>query len=439
MRRVKNWDDIFEGKKITVVGLGLLGRGVGDVAFLARHGADIIVTDLKTEEELAVSVEQLREFSNITFVFGEHRMEDFQNRDFIVKGPVVPSDSPYILEAKKNGIPIKMSASWFAELAAIPVVGVTGTRGKTTTTYMLHAIMNEAGMHVLLGGNIRGVSTLSLLDTVTKDSVALLELDSWQCWGFGEAKFSPHIAVFSTFMQDHMDYYQNNSARYLEDKAYIFLNQESSDTLVLGEQAYGAVTSAYGKHIQSHVVEASPDTFPKEWELNVLGEHNKANAACALEAARALGIDDEISKKALEAFTGVPSRLELVHEVHGIKFYNDTTATTPDATFVALRALGSEKKNIILIMGGADKGLPVDVLRELIPQYTKKVIYLAGSGTEKLGVGESHQTLESAFVEALKEAQEGDIVLLSPAFASFGMFKNEFDRGDQFNALVAKL
>lgn len=165
------------------MGLGLLGRGVGDAKFLAEQGAELIVTDLKTEADLQESLAQLKEYSNITYRLGGHDLADFRDRDYILKAAGVPLVSPYIVEAQKNGIPIKMSASWFAEVSGIPTVGVTGTRGKTTTTYMLYEIMRAAGMEVLLGGNIRGVSTLALLPKVTEKSIALFELDSWQCQG----------------------------------------------------------------------------------------------------------------------------------------------------------------------------------------------------------------------------------------------------------------
>ncbi|MFQ5540949.1 MAG: UDP-N-acetylmuramoyl-L-alanine--D-glutamate ligase [Candidatus Paceibacteria bacterium] len=441
-----DWKQVFEGKKITVAGLGLLGRSAGDAAFLAENGAELIVTDLKHKDELAVSLKRLKRYPNITYRLGGHDEADFTGRDFILKGPAVPTDSPYIAAARKAGIPIKMSASWFAELAKIPVVGITGTRGKTTVTYMLRNIMQAAGMQVIIGGNVRGVSTLSLLESVTKDSIALLELDSWQLQGFGEARMSPNIAVFTTFYPDHLDYYRGDMDAYLADKAQIFLNQEASDTLIVGAQAHDIVAKAYGKAIRSKVVVADPEHFPKNWTLRVPGAHNRANAALALESARTLGIDDDISRRALEAFGGVPGRLELVREVAGVKFYNDTTATTPEATIAALKALDTGNKNIVLILGGADKDLVIDTLLKEVDATCKATALLAGTGTGKvtetykLKPGtEPFNNLKDAFEAAVEIAKEGDTVLLSPAFASFGMFKNEFDRGEQFNALVKAL
>jgi len=401
------------------------------------------VTDLKSREELAESVAQLESFPNIAFVLGKHRLEDFRGRDLILKAAGVPLDSTYIAEAQKNEIPVRMSADLFTELANIPVIGVTGTRGKSTVAHMLHAILKEAGKKVVLGGNVRGVSTLALLKEVTPEHVAVLELDSWQLQGFGEARISPHIAVFTTLYPDHVNYYSEHPEMYLADKANIFLYQTTHDTLVLGKQCAAIIVEKYGERVDSKTVVADELKLPDTWTLCIPGMHNRYDAALALAAARALLIPDEVSRKALESFAGVPGRLELVREANGVKVYNDTTATTPEATLAALKALSEnygQHKSIILIMGGADKDLDMNTLLSEIPNYTKRVILLAGTGTNRvlefLPGASVFDDLAKAVAEAFVGTESGDIILFSPAFASFGMFKNEYDRGDQFNALV---
>lgn len=434
----------FKDKKITLMGLGLLGRGVGDAAYLASCGAELIVTDLKSKEELAPSLEALKEYSNITYVLGEHRLQDFRDRDLILKAPKTPVDSVYIKEAEENGVPMTMSAALFARLVreqGIALIGVTGTRGKTTTTEMIAHILRTEGKQVLLGGNIRGVSTLALLPEATAGSVAVLELDSWQLQGFRAEELSPHIAVFTNFYPDHQDYYEDMDD-YLADKAEIFLHQGPDDTLVLGEQLVHLLEGVYGGAIASNVVLAKPESVATA-SLRIPGAHNQSNAACALEAAAAFGIGREEALKALASFTGVSGRLELIREKDGVQFYNDTTATTPEATLAALAALGTEEKNIILIMGGSDKGLDMNRLLVEIPKYAKRVILLPGTGTNKVLefiTGASvYDSLEAAVAEASASAVPGDRVVLSPAFASFGMFKNEYERGDAFTALVKAL
>lgn len=464
-----SWGDYFKGKKITVMGLGLLG-GVGDIRFLAEAGANLIVTDLKGEDDARASLEALREFGNIRYTLGRHETADFKGRDLIIKAPTTPLDSAYIAAAKKSGTSVTMWAALFSRLArsvGATIVGVTGTRGKTTTTLMIADILNAAGKHVISGGNVRGTALLPHLSALTQDSAAVLELDSWKLQGFREERMSPDIAVFTTFFQDHLNYYfrasEGNSKMnfdiseralkessaykgaldaYLADKAEIFLYQRAGDTFVLGAQARGAVLGSYAPLVAPIIADAP---LVEGWELSVPGEHNRYNAACAAMAAKALGIDEATCRKALANFKSVPGRLELVREVNGVKFYNDTTATTPEATLAALDALDSEgKKNIILIAGGADKGLDMNALSDALAHRVKHAIFLEGTGTERIkaqlpGVMIYHSTLESAFAEAVGRAEPGDIVLFSPAFASFGMFKNEFDRGDQFNELVKAL
>jgi UDP-N-acetylmuramoylalanine--D-glutamate ligase len=430
----------FRGKRVTVMGLGLLGRGVGDAKYLAERGAELIVTDLKTSQELESSVAQLKSFSNITFVLGEHRLEDFRDRDFILKAAGVPADSLYLQEAKKNNIPVRMSADIFAEISGISVIGVTGTRGKSTVTHMLHAILTEAGKPVLLGGNVRGVSTLALLSEVTPAHVAVLELDSWQLQGWGEAEISPYIAVFTTLYPDHLNYYKDDLDAYLADKAHIFLHQEPEDILILGKQCAPTIIDRFGEVIQSKTLVVDETKLPDTWVLRIPGMHNRYNAALALAAAREYGISDEISRRALEAFQGVPGRLELVREVKGVKIYNDTTATTPEATLAALASL--DPAHTVLIMGGADKNLDMNALLVKLGEV-KRVILLAGTGTSRvlefIPEASVYDSLEKAVHEASVAAESGDTILFSPAFASFGMFKNEFDRGDQFTAIVKAL
>lgn len=429
--------DYFAGKKITVLGLGLLGRGVGDARYLAEQGASLIVTDLKSAKELARSVEELKDYPNIAFRLGEHRVEDFQGRDFILKAAGVPDPSPYLDAARAEGTPVKMSASWFAELSGISCIGITGTRGKSTTTHMTHAIAHEAGLKTLLGGNVRGVSTLALLTEATPEHIAILELDSWQCQGWGEARMSPTIAAFTTFYPDHLNYYKGDLDRYLNDKAQLFLYQEPGDTLVLGEQCASLIKERYGDRLVGNVAVVGAGDLPEAWDLSTPGEHNRYDAACALAIARSLAIDDAVSRRAIEAFPGVPGRLELVGNRQGVDIYNDTTATTPEATLAALAALRQKYPGrVLLLMGGADKGLDMDELLKTVPRATKHVGLLAGTGTERvqehLPDTKVFTSLPEAIEDAFAHADSGDALLFSPAFASFGLFTNEYERGERF-------
>lgn len=436
----------FRGKEITLMRIGLLGRGVKDAAYLAECGANVLVVDDAPQGVMQPSVDALKTSPNIRFKFGPYDLADFRNCDLVLKGAGTPFDSPEIAEAHKHNILVRMSADLFAELAGIPVIGITGTRGKSTVAHMLHTILKEAGRPVLLGGNVRGISTLALLKEVAPEHIAVLELDSWQLQGFGEAKLSPHIAVFTTFYQDHLNYYKDKEEAYLEDKANIFRYQGSEDVLILGKQCAPLMIEKYGEQIESKVVIADEEKLPDTWVLKIPGQHNRYNAALALAAARAACIDDVVSQRALAGFLGVPGRLELIREVRGVKIYNDTTSTTPEATLAALDALRDtsvQNQNLILILGGFDKGLDMTALIARLPDV-KRVLLLAGTGTDRIKNQLPQGTIiygsiADAVTAAMKESSAGDTLLFSPAFASFGMFKNEFDRGDQFNAIVEKL
>ena len=474
--------DFFLGKKVTLMGLGLLGRGLGDAIFLAQHGAELIVTDLRDEKALAPSISKLQNLKiskSIQFVLGKHRLEDFRERDFILKAAGVPLDSPYIAEAKKYGIPIEMDASLFAKLMpkGVTLVGITGTRGKSTVTALIYEIVSRGSTlvgkkveprHIFKGGNLVPEATLPLLEKVKAGDIVVLELDSWQLQGFHDAKISPHVAVFTTFLDDHLAYYKGDTDRYFEDKVAIFKYQKSGDTLVTGEKVSELLSSRFdlGRKKGRTLVTTSAADVPADWKLKLLGEHNKENIAAACAAARALGVSGAVIKKSVERFKGVPGRLEYLRTVRlpaahggaqagGVKIYNDNNATTPDATIAALKALGTRQegaRKIVLIMGGTDKVLGKHaVLVEAIPKYCKAVLLLKETGSKiikpklealrlsSLQIKEA-DGLKACVEEAMKIAQKGDTILFSPAFASFGKwFKNEYDRGVQFLKVVEGL
>ena len=416
------------------MGLGLLGRGVGDVEFLAQNGADLIVTDLKTKNQLQVSLDRLKKFKKIKYVLGKHRLEDFKDRDMILKSAGVPLDSIYIKEAKKNKIPVEMSASLVAKLSDAKIIGITGTRGKSTVTQMIYEILKASKKKVFLGGNVRGIATLPLLENTKKGDYIVMELDSWQLQGFGEGNISPHIAVFTNLMRDHMNYYKGSMAKYFTDKANIYKYQKKGDYLIAGKEI--------ARKIKDSPL-LKPKKLPESWKLKVAGEHNRENASLAREVASKAGVSEKIIKKTLENFKSVEGRLEYMKAVRGVKIYNDNNATTPDATIMALRALGDTSKNIVLIMGGADKNLDMKPLLKEIEKYCKSVVLLSGTGTDKLKnlkfEYKKANNLKDGIMQALKDSKQGDIVLFSPAFASFGLFENEYDRNDQFIELVKKL
>ncbi len=433
----------FKGKKITLMGLGLLGRGVGDAEFLAACGAELIVTDLKTEAELAPSIARLKGFPNITYHLGGHRLEDFEGRDMILRAPNTPLDSPFIAHAREHGVPVEMDASLFAKLSPATIVGITGTRGKSTVTHLIYEMAKSAGKHPVLGGNERGIATLPLLQTTNKDSLVLLELDSWQLQGFEDAGISPHISVWTNFMPDHMNYYKGDMDRYFQDKAAIARFQKSGDYFVTTTDIKEKIAAQFGA-LQSTVT--TDPTLPEDWQIALPGEHNRRNAAFACAVAHALGIPDDVIKEILKTFAGLPGRLEFLGEKNSIAFYDDGNSTTPEATIAALDALAAKNRPIILIAGGSDKELD---FRDLIPKIkasVKKLVLFEGKATDKIKTllagtfpFTTAGSMEEALSAALGVAEPHDIILLSPGATSFGIFRNEYDRGDQFKAAVEKI
>jgi len=451
---MQDYCEPFKGKKITILGLGLLGRGVGDAKFLANCGADLLITDKKTGEELAGPVTQLNGYKNVTFHLGGHRTEDFENCDAVIKAAGVALDSPEIATARAAGVPVYMSTALFAKYAdevGARIVGITGTRGKSTIAHMIYHSLAKADKRAHLGGNIRGKSTLAMLSEIKEGDpsrrgqaeadTCVLELDSWQLQGFGDLKLSPHVAVVTNLMPDHLNYYKGDMEAYFADKANIFMFQKPDDVLIAG-----ASVAARIRESNPPLDPIVPEPLPHKWTLKVPGLHNRENASLASAALAALGLSEENIKGGLESFEGVEGRLQLVREVGSVKIYNDNNATTPEATIAALRALEGD---ITLIIGGSEKNLDLKELVSEIRDRVSHVILLTHEnyeGSRRLAkelatAGVPYMELrdiESALHAAIEQTKEGNI-LFSPAFASFGMFKNEYERNDQFMNMVHDL
>jgi len=445
----------FKGKRITVMRIGLLGRGVGDAKFLASMGAKVHVVDDAPREVMLPSVEALSEYDDIEFTFGPYQKEHFTEADYVLVGAGAPLDLDCLRDAREAGVPLKQSAAWFAEISKIPIIGITGTRGKSTVTHMIHHVLSQVtGEEILLGGNIRGVSNLQLLHQVKEDSLCVMELDSWQLQGFGWSKISPQIAVFTNFMEDHLNYYQAGGhdreeamQLYFNDKANIFKFQEESGVLVTTPSVFERAKGLKGVSLGQEVVLADASVIPEDSILAMPGEHNRLNAALAYEALKAISLTQEEILPALASFSGVEGRLQYLGDKSEVRIYNDNNATTPQATIEGLKAVGNkDDKNVILLAGGAYKNIDPKALAEVIPEYCKQVILLSGTGTDKLTEAlECHynmidRTIKTEVFNSLKEAveaglasgQPGDVLLFSPGFASFGMFKNEYERNDEF-------
>ena len=456
------------------MGIGLHGGGISTVRFFAESGAKVIATDLKTEKELAPSIEKMKDLKNVSFILGQHRIEDFENVDMVVKNPAIPWNSKHIQTALAKKIPVEMDSSLFFRLCKLPIIGITGTKGKTTTSTLIAEILKTAGKKVFTAG-IGQKPVLSLLDEIgeTKKGVVIFELSSWRLSVLGRENFSPHIAVITNIFPDHLNYY-GKMEKYIADKKYIFSNQKPEDYVVLNydnEISRGLAEEAKSQVIFFSTTEADCEncvfvkngkiiyksaTEHKEIcdlnDIKLRGGHNIGNILAAVAATTTYAISADKICKAVRNFKGIPHRLELIREINKVKYYNDTAATMPDA---AIAGINSFTEPIILIAGGADKNLDFEAFAKAISEKVKKVILLKGEATEKIKkelgslasekeaklplIDSEFDSMEKAVVRAKNISGPGDIILLSPGAASFGLFLNEFDRGEKFREAVGKL
>lgn len=451
----------LKNKDITVMGLGRLGGGVPVVKFLASHGARVLVTDIKKAEALADSIEMLKQFGNVEFVLGQHRNEDFIDRDFVIKNPGVPKNSPYLRVAREHNVPIETDISLFFKLTPATIIGVTGTKGKSTTASLIYEFLKES-YTTFLAGNI-GKTPLDIVEQADANSFVVLELSSWQLEDLASFKVSPHIGVVTNIYPDHLNRHINledyieakkNILRFGTKESIAVLNFDDEAVKSFGKDFAGQVYYFSMHHKVNGVYLQGNDLFFNDAEepfasvadMALAGSHNVANVLAASTVAKHYKIKSKSIRKTLAEFTGVPFRQELIRDIGGISFYNDTTATIPEATIAALKRFG---KRIILIAGGVDKELDYAGLAKELSDKVRLLILLPGSASDKLSaqIHAHHvnipvhevESMDEAVAEAFRNAKSGDVVVLSPGAASFNLFKNEFDRGQQFNAAVQAL
>jgi UDP-N-acetylmuramoylalanine--D-glutamate ligase len=435
--------------KVLILGLGQYpnGSGIAAAVYFAKQGHDVCVTDQKTAKELAGNVKTLKKFKNVRFTLGKHDLKDIRWADLIVRNPRVRKDSPEMKLAARLGKPMESDLSIFFKSCPAPIVGITGTRGKSTTTTMIHEVLSASKKwrKVWLGGNIL-VSPLTFLKQVSMKDIVVLEMSSFQLEATGEAGVSPQVAVWTNLMRDHLNAYPSME-EYAEAKAQIFRNQTPDDVVFLPATKD---FDEYAKQAPSHVLRVKQGKF----NLAIPGEHNQMNASFAAAVALTLGVKKTVIEKVLKNFKGIPMRQEIIAKKNGITFVNDSTATTPDGTIAALGVYKFPKTKswkipnanfVQLIFGGADKELEFEEVATVLGKRSDVAVYvLPGTAHAKIDKAFKRHKVVAMDVKDMKEAfktihqygSRGDVVLLSPGCASFGMFKNEFDRGEVFNKLV---
>ncbi len=457
--------DDLRGKRVTLVGLGVLGGGVGVARWLAGQGAHVTVTDMRDATDLAASMQDLADLP-VTFHLGGHDVSDFlpEGADLVVRNPGVPRNSQYLRAARDHGVPIEMEMSLFFRACPARVIGVTGTKGKTTVSTLIGEMLTRWNPDSTVAGNM-GISALAALDRIEPDTPVVIELSSWQLEAMDEHGLGPAIAVLTNIHEDHLtaydgyeDYAQTKRSigRHLGPDDAMVYNADQADTRKVANETrarllpFGsAVPDGDGAWVEGDTLhvrwEGAEHAFDRPGQLLLAGPTGAANALAAVAAAVARGVPDDVIAAALAAFEGVPNRLERVVSCGGVTFINDTSATAPVAAAATIRLLAERGEALVVIAGGADKASDFAPMAATIAETGVPVVLLDGSGTARLrerlrersvDPGPAFGSLAGAFEAALTIADRPLTVALSPGCASFGMFRNEFDRGEQFRRLA---
>lgn len=421
------------------MGLGHFGGGAAAAQWLARQGARVTVTDLADRQTLADSLEALQGEPIDQFHLGGHQEEDFRHAEFVVVNPAVRPNSPFLQIARRSGARLTSEIALFMALSPAPIIGVTGSNGKSTVASMTAAILRKAGKRTWLGGNI-GQSLLKRLHLIVPEDWVVLELSSFQLWHLGPDVAMPRVAVVTGCSPNHLDWHANYQ-QYVATKQRIILGQTRHDLAVLN--VHDAEVASWEDVVRGQrVALPPPDQLPS---LSVPGEHNRINAACAGAAALGAGCTSEAIREGLESFRGLPQRLERFAVVDGRRFYNDSTSTTPEATIAAVQSLDEP---VWLLAGGRNKGLDFGELAAAVVRHARGAAFF-GTARQLLRnwVTANNPKLPVTAVETVDEAlrwcwqrsRPGDAIVLSPACASGDQFRNFHHRGEKFVELVREL
>jgi len=452
----------WEKKKVAVLGLGVEGTSI--LPFLKKSGASVWILDRKQKDNIDHNfITQAEEFG-VEFQLGKNYLENLTDFDVIIRSPGVRRLLPELIEAEKKGVEITSQTKLFFDLCPCPIIGVTGTKGKGTTSTLIYEMLKEAGSDAYLGGNI-GEPPFSFLDKLQTSSVVILELSSFQLQDLTK---SPHIAVMLMVTSEHLDHHatqeeyisaKRNILRYQKQDDFAIINRDypasnESDVETEGSVFYisreretnNGCFALNGKIVVRK--NDNDDEIITTKDIALPGKHNLENVCAAVMAARLAGVGKKHMVSVLETFTGLPHRLELVSEINGVKYYDDSFSTTPETAIAAIDAFEQPK---IIILGGSSKGSDFSQLGKIIRE-SDSIKAIIGIGDEwdeiKSHIGnlnsktlliEGANTMHQIVLAASKIAQKGDVVILSPACASFDMFKNYKDRGEWFKKEVLAL
>jgi UDP-N-acetylmuramoylalanine--D-glutamate ligase len=446
----------ISGQRALVIGLAR--EGVDLARFLSAHGAHVTITDVKSPEALAESMAQL-DGADVAFHLGGHSMTDLQGMDVVYASPGVPPENALLTGAAARGVRISSLVELFFALCPAPILGVTGSAGKSTTTSLLGEMFQAAGREVFVGGNI-GRPLLGKLEAMSERSRVVMELSSFQ---LEPLRVSPQVALITNVTPNHLDRHPNMEA-YWAAKGQILAHQAASDWAVLNaDDAWslryrprgrtlrfsleGSVEGAYVTGGAEEQVMLFGEPLLPTSEIPLRGRHNVANVLAAVAAAHASGIEREAMVTAIRGFHGVAHRLQSVGQHQGVTYVDDSIATAPERSIAALRAY--EHEPLILIAGGRDKHLPMGDWARLIVRRVKHVVLLGEMSAllvdaireadPNYGAMTQAASMDEAVRKAADAAREGDVVLLSPGGTSYDMYQDFEARGRDFARAVSEL
>jgi UDP-N-acetylmuramoylalanine--D-glutamate ligase len=449
----------YKKMKICVLGFGVEGQATYD--FLLKNGIKPAICDKDELEEFLKKHPELKE-KEMDLRLGDGYLSSLDDYDLVFKAPGIPLGLDEIRQAQKQGTKITGQVEFFFEYCPCPIIGVTGTKGKGTTSSIIYQILLNSGKDAYLGGNI-GIPAISFLEKLKNDSLVVLELSSFQLQSL---KTSPHIAVVLNITQDHLDYHKTvveyreakeHIVKFQSDKDFAVINADYSITKKMAEKTKAQVffvsknQKTNGSFVDEDgvitlVTAKGEDKLLNANDLLLRGRHNLENVTAAVMAGYLAGATADKIIESLKEFKGLEHRLELVDEIRNIKYYNDSFSTVPET---AIAAINSFEEPIVLIAGGSYKGSDYRDLGKTIAEKNVKAVILIGEMGPEIAKSipkNYHGMLISGLekmAEIVKKATEtatvGDVVLLSPACASFGLFANYKDRGQQFKREVLKL
>lgn len=458
--KINEFRSKMKNRKVAVLGIGISNTPL--IKYLYSMGADITAFDRSNEDKLGPLMEELKDL-DIKFSLGDEYLKKLKGFDIVFRTPGMRYDLPEILSAKEEGAEITSEMEVFFELCCAPIFAVTGSDGKTTTTTLIYNMLKEQGYNCWLGGNI-GIPLLSRVEEIRETDMVVLELSSFQ---LHTMKKSPKVAVITNISPNHLDVHKSMD-EYIEAKRNIFINQKPSDRLILNYD--NEITRGFADEARGNVVffsrlnelengacvkddrivyknSGKESLIVDKKDIVIPGEHNIENYLAAIDAVIEY-VDIENIHKVATTFKGVEHRIEQVREINGIRFYNDSIASSPTRT---IAGLNSFRQKVILIAGGYDKKIPYDTMGEVIADKVKCLVLIGQTGPKiekalsdeikRTGKGEDIgvfkcDSLKEAVEKAYQEAQSGDVIIMSPASASFDMFKNFEERGNMFKQIV---